>query len=171
MPRQQIAAQAARRPLPHRRRAALREGRIAAIRGSSARRRDGTAGRAGALSWPPRRCRSAAERTDAAGPCRPAGAAGPRAVGGGGRGVAIVATSVGGTPEIFPPDSAAARLVRSDDAHALSAAISNVLCDPHLRGRLSDAARRRAEQQYDVFAAARNLMQHYAAVLEFARRG
>ena len=60
-------------------------------------------------------------------------------------GVAVVATDVGGTPEIFPPDSESARLVPPDDAAALAAAMLELLDDEALRAgcRLPPAAARK----------------------------
>ena len=63
-------------------------------------------------------------------------------------GVAVVATAVGGTPEIFPPESQSARLVPPDDPAALAAAMLELLDDRPFRQRLSAAARRRAEAAF-----------------------
>lgn len=82
------------------------------------------------------------------------------------RGVAVVATDVGGTREIFPPDSGSARLVRPDDPDALAAAIAELLTEPERRQALSDAARRRAEAQFDVARATAGLVEHYRAVAD-----
>ncbi len=86
-------------------------------------------------------------------------------------GVAVVATDVGGTPEIFPPNdgendndndnAAAARLVPAGDADALAAAMLELLGDRALRVRLAAAARRRAESQFDIRRAVGNLTQQY----------
>ena len=62
-------------------------------------------------------------------------------------GVAVVATDVGGTREIFPPEADAARLVPPDDADALAAAMLELLGNRELRGRLGSCRppmRRRA---------------------------
>ncbi len=76
-------------------------------------------------------------------------------------GAAVVATAVGGTPEIFPPESGAARLVPPDDADALGRAIVEVLGDASLRLRLAAASRRRAEQLFNLRAASESLLRHY----------
>ena len=76
-------------------------------------------------------------------------------------GVAIVATDMGGTPEIFPPSLSAARLVPPDDVEALAEAILTVAGDPALRAQLSVAARHRAETAFDHRQATANLVRHY----------
>ena len=80
-------------------------------------------------------------------------------------GMAIVATDVGGTREIFPPESEAACLVPPHDAQALSAVIGELLDDPERRLRLGENARRRAEMAFDRKHAATELQKHYEAVL------
>jgi len=80
-------------------------------------------------------------------------------------GVAIVATAVGGTPEIFPPGSESARLVPPDDPAALAAAMLELLGDEPLRQRLSVAARCRAEQDFDIRQCVAGLLRHYEALL------
>ena len=79
-------------------------------------------------------------------------------------GTTTVATEVGGTPEIFPPHCHAARLVKPDDSHALSAAIVELLDDEQLRKSLASAARLRAEIIFGARTAAKNLLKHYNAV-------
>jgi glycosyltransferase involved in cell wall biosynthesis len=60
-----------------------------------------------------------------------------------GAGRPLVATAVGGLPELVGD---AAFLVPADDPGALAAAIQGVLADPSLANRLSQAATRRAAQ-------------------------
>lgn len=79
-------------------------------------------------------------------------------------GLAIVATDVGGTREIFPPEASAAVLVPPDDSTALAAAIMTLLSDRQRREALGAAARRRAEQAFDADAAAAGLLRHYREV-------
>lgn len=79
-------------------------------------------------------------------------------------GVAVVATDVGGTREIFPPQREAARLVPPDDPGALAAAILEVATDEPLRRRLATAARRRAEEAFDARQATAALVKHYREV-------
>lgn len=76
----------------------------------------------------------------------------------------VVATAVGGTPEIFPPHSHAARLVKPDDPAALAAAMLELLGDEPLRRRIALAARLRAETAFDAATTAKNLLKHYHAV-------
>lgn len=80
-------------------------------------------------------------------------------------GVAVIATDVGGTGEIFPPWSHCARLVPPDDPHALAAAMSELLDDGPLRRRLGMAARRRAEEAFDARRAGAALADHYRQVI------
>jgi glycosyltransferase involved in cell wall biosynthesis len=79
-------------------------------------------------------------------------------------GVPIIATDVGGTAEIFPPQLEAARLVPSDNADALASAMLELLGDPALRARLSTAARRRAEEQFDVRKTIHELIRQYRVI-------
>jgi glycosyltransferase involved in cell wall biosynthesis len=80
-------------------------------------------------------------------------------------GLAVVATAVGGTPEIFPESGLAAELVPPDNPQALAAALEKTLGDARLRERLGAAARRRAEEAFDARAAAAGLVRHYTEVL------
>jgi glycosyltransferase involved in cell wall biosynthesis len=79
-------------------------------------------------------------------------------------GCPIVATAVGGTPEIFPPDAQAALLVPPDSPIELAAAIERLLLDAELRATLGANARRRAEQAFDAQASAARLVEHYNEV-------
>jgi len=80
-------------------------------------------------------------------------------------GVAVVATDVGGSREIFPPHCKAARLVPPDDPQALAAAVLELAQSEPLRTRLGAAARRRAEQAFDAGRAAARLVAHYEEVM------
>jgi glycosyltransferase involved in cell wall biosynthesis len=80
-------------------------------------------------------------------------------------GATVVATTVGGTREIFPPEGDAARLVACDDVGGLAAAMLELLENESMRTRLGVAARRRAEERFDARQAAENLVQHYHAAL------
>jgi glycosyltransferase involved in cell wall biosynthesis len=80
-------------------------------------------------------------------------------------GVPVIATDVGGTPEIFPEACQAARLVPPDDEAALGAAMCELLSDPGARARLSTAARQRVCEAFDARQAAAALVRHYCQVL------
>ncbi|HVX64928.1 MAG TPA: glycosyltransferase family 4 protein [Pirellulales bacterium] len=79
-------------------------------------------------------------------------------------GVACIATDVGGTREIFPPASGAARLVPVDNDEALATAVAELVALPDERARLGQAARVRAETQFDICRAAEGLARHYRDV-------
>lgn len=79
-------------------------------------------------------------------------------------GAAIVATDVGGTSEIFPGGQAAV-LVPPNDPESLARAVVSVLANDHLRRELGRAARRRAEEAFDIRATASRLLEHYRAAL------
>jgi glycosyltransferase involved in cell wall biosynthesis len=76
-------------------------------------------------------------------------------------GLAIIATDVGGTPEIFPAKSAAAVLVPPDDVAAMAVAITELLSDPARRTALGQSARWRAEEAFDQQRACEQLLRHY----------
>lgn len=76
-------------------------------------------------------------------------------------GTPTVATDVGGTSEIFPPETGSALLVPPDDAESFAAAMIRLLRDPDLRAATGNAARRRAEQAFDARRAAEALIAHY----------
>lgn len=65
------------------------------------------------------------------------------------RGLCVVATAVGGIPELIE-DGASGVFVPPDDVDALAAALRTVISDHEVRGRLGDAALDRARQTFDV---------------------
>ena len=77
----------------------------------------------------------------------------------------IVATDVGGTPEIFPPESDAAMLVPPDDPAGMARAIGDLLRDPFRRMQLGANARKRIEARFELERAAAGLLSHYDSVL------
>ena len=81
-------------------------------------------------------------------------------------GLAVVATDVGGTAEIFPPNSEAAQLVPPDDPQAIAAAVRKLADDETLRARLGAAERRRARDAFNAENAAAGLIEHYRQVLD-----
>lgn len=80
-------------------------------------------------------------------------------------GTPIIATDVGGTPEIFPPGSGAALLVPPDNPTALADAIHEMLTEDSLRQSCAVSARRRAEENFDIRDSSAELIAHYAGVL------
>lgn len=80
-------------------------------------------------------------------------------------GVAVVATDVGGTREIFPSGEGAAVLVPADNRLALAEAVRSLLLDDRRRKLLGVAARRRAETAFDIRDAAVRLVEQYRSVL------
>jgi glycosyltransferase involved in cell wall biosynthesis len=80
--------------------------------------------------------------------------------------VPVVATDVGGTGEIFPAQSRAARLVPPDDPQAIAAAVRELVSNEPLRNSLAAAARRRAEEAFDAERAAAGLVEHYRRLIE-----
>jgi glycosyltransferase involved in cell wall biosynthesis len=82
-------------------------------------------------------------------------------------GVPVVATDVGGTREIFPTEADGAMLVPPDDCQALGQAVLALLNDNDRRQRLSAAARRRAEEVFDVRHAGDRLVEQYRQLLTF----
>jgi glycosyltransferase involved in cell wall biosynthesis len=80
-------------------------------------------------------------------------------------GVAIVATEVGGTREIFSTEAEGAVLVPPDNRDALAQAMIALCRDEARRKELQAAARRRAEATFDVRAASARLIEQYQAIL------
>jgi glycosyltransferase involved in cell wall biosynthesis len=80
-------------------------------------------------------------------------------------GLAVVATDVGGTREIFPTESEAAWLVPADDVPAIESAMHTLLVDDTRRRALGAAARRRAESHFDIRQAAARLVGIYESVI------
>jgi glycosyltransferase involved in cell wall biosynthesis len=80
-------------------------------------------------------------------------------------GLAVVATDVGGTREIFPSEADGALLVPKDDPAALSAAVQALLGEPRRRLALGAAGRRRIEAAFNVHLAAERLIALCRSVL------
>jgi glycosyltransferase involved in cell wall biosynthesis len=70
-------------------------------------------------------------------------------------GRAIVASDVGGTPEVVS-DRHSALLVGAGDVEALRAALDELLADPELRARLGRTAREDAVERFDRSTSARS---------------
>jgi glycosyltransferase involved in cell wall biosynthesis len=80
-------------------------------------------------------------------------------------GLAVVATDVGGTREIFPSEADGALLVPKDDPAALAAAVQTLLGDRERRLAMGEAGRRRVEAAFNVDLAAARLIDLYRTVL------
>jgi glycosyltransferase involved in cell wall biosynthesis len=80
-------------------------------------------------------------------------------------GVAVVATDVGGTREIFRTELDGAILVPPDDERAMADAMLALLQNEARRQSLARAARRRAEEAFDIRDAAQRLVAQYDEVL------
>jgi glycosyltransferase involved in cell wall biosynthesis len=76
-------------------------------------------------------------------------------------GIAVIATDVGGTREIFPDGTNSAALVPSNDPVALGVAMRMLLLDEDGRRALGVAAQKRAEEAFDVRVAASRLIGIY----------
>jgi glycosyltransferase involved in cell wall biosynthesis len=73
-------------------------------------------------------------------------------------GIAVISTDVGGTREIFPDGTKSAALVPPDDPAALGEAMRALLQDNDHRCALGTAARKRAEEAFDIRHAAARLI-------------
>jgi glycosyltransferase involved in cell wall biosynthesis len=83
-------------------------------------------------------------------------------------GVPVLASAVGGVPEIVE-DAATGVLVPAGDAAALAAALESLLANPALRARLGAAGRRRVRERFDLDQLRRAHLELYAR--ELARAG
>jgi glycosyltransferase involved in cell wall biosynthesis len=80
-------------------------------------------------------------------------------------GLAVIATDVGGTREIFPTEANGAVLVPPDNRVALADTMTALVNNDARRHALGQGGRRRAETAFDVRVAAARLVGQYAAVL------
>lgn len=80
-------------------------------------------------------------------------------------GLAVVATDVGGTREIFPEPLRCAAVVPAENSAAIADATLGLLCDNALREKIGSVARRRAEQAFSIGLAAQRLIAQYQTVL------
>jgi len=76
---------------------------------------------------------------------------------------AVVATPVGGTPELVV-DGETGLLVPPRDPHALADAVGRLLADPDLRRRMGEAGYRRVAQQFTAEAMTRRILELYDEV-------
>lgn len=77
-------------------------------------------------------------------------------------GVPVVATDVGGIPDIVSPDTG---LLVPTDAYAVAGAVSRLAVDPGLRSMLGGAGRARFVERFEVASWAARLRALYASVL------
>jgi glycosyltransferase involved in cell wall biosynthesis len=80
-------------------------------------------------------------------------------------GVPVVATAVGGLPDVIE-DGTGGVLVEPGDARALAAAVDALVADPGLRARLGAAARTRVKQAFSVAQMSAGNLAVYREVLE-----
>ena len=79
-------------------------------------------------------------------------------------GVAVVATAVGGTPEVVI-DRETGMLVPRGDAAAMGKALSTIALDESLRHKLGAAGRRRVEEEFSVGTMAQRTVELYRSLL------
>ncbi|MDA0831641.1 MAG: glycosyltransferase family 4 protein [Planctomycetota bacterium] len=82
----------------------------------------------------------------------------------GAAGVPIIATHVGGTPEIFPNDEAV--LIAPDNAQELADRLAELIRDESLRLKLGTAARRRISVSFSSSQAARKTLEIWKSYLD-----
>jgi glycosyltransferase involved in cell wall biosynthesis len=75
----------------------------------------------------------------------------------------VVATAVGGTPEVVA-DGETGLLVPPRDPAALAAALRRLLEDPELRRRFGEAGRRRVAERFTAKAMEEKILELYAEV-------
>jgi glycosyltransferase involved in cell wall biosynthesis len=80
-------------------------------------------------------------------------------------GLAVVATDVGGTREIFPSEDDGALLVPADDSPRLANAAIELLTDNQRRKKIAAGGRRRATRHFDIRQASAGLIELYQSVL------
>lgn len=80
-------------------------------------------------------------------------------------GLPVVATSVGGVPDLIE-DGVHGLLVDRGDHHGVADAVARLLRDPALAGSLAEAGRERRRAEFDVDTTVRNLEQLYVELLE-----
>ena len=84
-------------------------------------------------------------------------------------GVPVIATEVGGVPELL--ENGAGVLVPPSDAGALTEALARVLGSSTLRAELAHAGRRRVEAEFEVGAIARELVRRFDGAAGVERAG
>lgn len=80
-------------------------------------------------------------------------------------GCCVVASNVGGTAEIFPPETNTASLFSWEHPESLSPMLERLLDDENLRYDFGRRARKRVEERFSAEFAAENLSHHYSFVV------
>lgn len=83
-------------------------------------------------------------------------------------GCCVLATAVGGTTEIFPPDSQSARVVEPDEPRKMARQLISLLKNPAERTILGGNARTRMLNNFTIRGSAEALLEVYARVLRTA---
>jgi glycosyltransferase involved in cell wall biosynthesis len=83
-------------------------------------------------------------------------------------GLSIVVTDVGGTKEIFPPESNAALLVPPESPPEITTALESLIRNPTLRQQMGRRARSRAESVFAAQKAAEHLARQYREAIDEA---
>ncbi|HWN82076.1 MAG TPA: glycosyltransferase [Candidatus Udaeobacter sp.] len=83
----------------------------------------------------------------------------------------IVATAVGGNPEVLGPKEVTGLYAPPEDPTALAAELRRLIADPALRARLGAAALERARTEFSLAAMLERYRALYAAALARKRRG
>jgi glycosyltransferase involved in cell wall biosynthesis len=78
-------------------------------------------------------------------------------------GIPVVATRVGGIPEVVLPGTGL--LVEPSDAVGMAESVARILREPHLRDSLASAAMGHVREQYSSRRMAQRTLAVYAAVL------
>jgi len=78
------------------------------------------------------------------------------------QGKPVVATAVGGTPELVVHGETGL-LVQPGDVEALTAALAQLLADPEQARRMGEAGRERVQREFGAAAMARRILELYAA--------
>jgi glycosyltransferase involved in cell wall biosynthesis len=81
----------------------------------------------------------------------------------------VVATSVGGTPELVA-DGETGILVRPSDPAGLAAAIAGLLADPQRADALGSAGRRRVEDNFTIDGMTHRVLEVYAETVRTLAR-
>ncbi len=82
-------------------------------------------------------------------------------------GVAVLATAVGGNPELVV-DGVTGRLVPPADPEAMSRALETLLAQPEAMAKMGDAGRARAEENFSIEAMVANYLSLYDRILRRA---